>query len=79
MTIELSIGHYYVKAASTILTTVKYIFDSLRSVVICLSQVGLPLVQQYFFQFDHLMREHLPKLGEHFSQEILACMQVSGS
>ncbi|GAB4827452.1 hypothetical protein Ancab_034336 [Ancistrocladus abbreviatus] len=32
---------------------------------------GLPLVQQYLFQFDHLMREHLPKLGEHFSQEMI--------
>ncbi|KAG2710747.1 hypothetical protein I3843_04G041900 [Carya illinoinensis] len=32
---------------------------------------GLPLVQQYLFQFDHLVREHLPKLGEHFSQEMI--------
>lgn len=33
--------------------------------------MGLPLVQQYLFQFDHLMREHLPKVGEHFSQEMI--------
>ncbi|KAA8530513.1 hypothetical protein F0562_005222 [Nyssa sinensis] len=39
-------------------------------------EVGLPLVQQYHFQFDHLMREQLPKLGQHFTQE---CMQASGS
>lgn len=32
---------------------------------------GLPLVQQYLFQFDHLVKEHLPKLGEHFSQEMI--------
>ncbi|XP_022772057.1 EVI5-like protein isoform X3 [Durio zibethinus] len=36
-----------------------------------LYQVGLPLVQQYLFQFDHLVREQLPKLGEHFSQEMI--------
>ncbi|KAF8378505.1 hypothetical protein HHK36_029847 [Tetracentron sinense] len=33
--------------------------------------VGLPLVQQYLFQFEQLVREHLPKLGEHFSQEMI--------
>ncbi|KAK4765941.1 hypothetical protein SAY87_007583 [Trapa incisa] len=33
--------------------------------------VGLPLVQQYLFQFDHLMREQLPKLGEHFTAEMI--------
>ncbi|KMT18449.1 hypothetical protein BVRB_2g025940 [Beta vulgaris subsp. vulgaris] len=32
---------------------------------------GLPLVQQYLFQFDLLVREYLPKLGEHFSQEMI--------
>ncbi|KAJ0099169.1 hypothetical protein Patl1_21552 [Pistacia atlantica] len=36
-----------------------------------LYQVGLPLVQQYLFQFDHLVREHLPKLGEHFTKEMI--------
>ncbi|OMO88518.1 hypothetical protein CCACVL1_08333 [Corchorus capsularis] len=36
-----------------------------------LYQVGLPLVQQYLFQFDQLVREQLPKLGEHFSQEMI--------
>ncbi|KAK6913442.1 Rab-GTPase-TBC domain [Dillenia turbinata] len=33
--------------------------------------VGLPLVQQYLYQFDHMMREHLPKLGEHFTKEMI--------
>ncbi|PPS09432.1 hypothetical protein GOBAR_AA11216 [Gossypium barbadense] len=33
--------------------------------------VGLPLVQQYLFQFEHLVSEHLPKLGEHFSREMI--------
>ncbi|WVZ13687.1 hypothetical protein V8G54_011253 [Vigna mungo] len=32
---------------------------------------GLPLVQQYLFQFECLVREHLPKLGEHFSNEMI--------
>ncbi|KAI3794040.1 hypothetical protein L1987_36665 [Smallanthus sonchifolius] len=32
---------------------------------------GLPLVQQYLFQFDILMREYMPKLGEHFTQEAI--------
>lgn len=32
---------------------------------------GLPLVQQYLFQFERLVREHLPKLGEHFTQEMI--------
>ncbi|KAL2895955.1 EVI5-like protein [Bienertia sinuspersici] len=32
---------------------------------------GLPLVQQYLFQFDLLVKEHMPKLGEHFSQEMI--------
>ncbi|XP_050269922.1 uncharacterized protein LOC126713988 isoform X1 [Quercus robur] len=36
-----------------------------------LYQVGLPLVQQYLFQFDQLVREYLPKLGEHFTQEMI--------
>ncbi|KAF9663926.1 hypothetical protein SADUNF_Sadunf17G0102800 [Salix dunnii] len=36
-----------------------------------LYQVGLPLVQQYLFQFDCLMKEHMPKLGEHFTQEMI--------
>ncbi|XP_020274885.1 EVI5-like protein [Asparagus officinalis] len=33
--------------------------------------VGLPLVQQYLFQFEQLVKEHLPKLGQHFSQEMI--------
>ncbi|KAL7602123.1 uncharacterized protein LOC111919900 [Lactuca sativa] len=32
---------------------------------------GLPLVQQYLFQFDRLMREYMPKLGEHFTEEMI--------
>uniref|UniRef100_A0A9I9D875 Rab-GAP TBC domain-containing protein n=1 Tax=Cucumis melo TaxID=3656 RepID=A0A9I9D875_CUCME len=32
---------------------------------------GLPLVQQYLFQFDNLVREQLPKLGEHFTREMI--------
>ncbi|XP_057522286.1 uncharacterized protein LOC130802334 [Amaranthus tricolor] len=32
---------------------------------------GLPLVQQYLFQFDLLVKEYSPKLGEHFSQEMI--------
>ncbi|XP_022759326.1 EVI5-like protein isoform X1 [Durio zibethinus] len=36
-----------------------------------LYQVGLPLVQQYLFQFEQLVREHLPKLGAHFSHEMI--------
>ncbi|KAL8137407.1 hypothetical protein V2J09_003408 [Rumex salicifolius] len=32
---------------------------------------GLPLVQQYLFQFDRLVKEHLPKLGEHFTEEMI--------
>ncbi|CAN4110882.1 unnamed protein product [Withania somnifera] len=33
--------------------------------------VGLPLVQQYLFQLDRLVKEHLPKLGKHFAQELI--------
>ncbi|CAH9106998.1 unnamed protein product [Cuscuta europaea] len=33
--------------------------------------VGLPLVQQYLFQFDRLVKDFMPKLGEHFSQEMI--------
>lgn len=36
-----------------------------------LYQVGLPLVQQYLFQFEQLVKEHLPKLGQHFSDEMI--------
>lgn len=32
---------------------------------------GLPLVQQYLFIFERLVRELLPKLGEHFSEEMI--------
>ncbi|XP_020083356.1 EVI5-like protein [Ananas comosus] len=31
--------------------------------------VGLPLVQQYLFQFEQLVNEYMPKLGQHFSEE----------
>jgi len=33
--------------------------------------VGLPLVQQYLFQFERLVKEQLPKLGTHFDQEMI--------
>ncbi|KAJ6926672.1 hypothetical protein NC651_010935 [Populus alba x Populus x berolinensis] len=36
-----------------------------------LYQEGLPLVQQYLCLFDLLMKEHMPKLGEHFTQEMI--------
>ncbi|XP_010549945.1 PREDICTED: EVI5-like protein isoform X2 [Tarenaya hassleriana] len=36
-----------------------------------LYQAGLPLVQQYLFQFEHLVKELMPKLGEHFTQEMI--------
>ncbi|GJY49308.1 EVI5-like protein [Tanacetum coccineum] len=38
---------------------------------------GLPLVQQYLFQFDLLMRDYMPKLGEHFTQEMINPSMVS--
>ncbi|XP_020086739.1 EVI5-like protein [Ananas comosus] len=34
-----------------------------------LYRVGLPLVQQYLFQFEQLVNEYMPKLGQHFSEE----------
>ncbi|ERN05822.1 hypothetical protein AMTR_s00006p00260160 [Amborella trichopoda] len=33
--------------------------------------VGLPLVQQYLSQFEQLVKEQLPKLGQHFMQEMI--------
>ncbi|XP_020588827.1 EVI5-like protein isoform X2 [Phalaenopsis equestris] len=36
-----------------------------------LYQVGLPLVQQYLFQFERLVKDYLPKLGQHFSEEMI--------
>eukprot|EP00249_Psilotum_nudum_P022439 c28518_g2_i6 orf=750-1991(+) len=33
--------------------------------------VGLPLVQQYLFQFERLVKEQLPRLGTHFEQELI--------
>ncbi|KAJ8775174.1 hypothetical protein K2173_020178 [Erythroxylum novogranatense] len=36
-----------------------------------LYQVGMPLVQQYLFQFDLLVKEHLPKLADHFTREMI--------
>ncbi|KAL8171571.1 hypothetical protein V2J09_023375 [Rumex salicifolius] len=32
---------------------------------------GMPLVQQYLFQFENLVKEQLPKLGEHLSAEMI--------
>uniref|UniRef100_A0A453H3U8 Rab-GAP TBC domain-containing protein n=1 Tax=Aegilops tauschii subsp. strangulata TaxID=200361 RepID=A0A453H3U8_AEGTS len=36
-----------------------------------LYQAGLPLVQQYLFQFEKLVQEHMPKLGQHFIEEMI--------
>lgn len=36
-----------------------------------LYQAGLPLVQQYLFQFEQLVKDFLPKLGQHFSEEMI--------
>ncbi|CAA6670081.1 unnamed protein product [Spirodela intermedia] len=36
-----------------------------------LYQVGLPLVQKYLSQFEQLVKEKFPKLGEHFSEEMV--------
>lgn len=33
--------------------------------------VGLPLVQQYLYQLDRLVKEQLPKLGAHFEEEMI--------
>jgi len=36
-----------------------------------LQQAGLPLVQQYLSQFEKLVMEHMPKLGQHFVEEMI--------
>ncbi|CAN6253808.1 unnamed protein product [Urochloa humidicola] len=36
-----------------------------------LYQAGLPLVQQYLSQFEKLVMEHMPKLGQHFVEEMI--------
>ncbi|XP_039854012.1 EVI5-like protein isoform X2 [Panicum virgatum] len=36
-----------------------------------LYQAGLPLVQQYLSQFEKLVIEHMPKLGQHFIEEMI--------
>ncbi|KAJ3677513.1 hypothetical protein LUZ60_003237 [Juncus effusus] len=36
-----------------------------------LYQAGLPLVQQYLYQLEQLVRENMPKLGNHFSEEMI--------
>ncbi|CAN6246591.1 unnamed protein product [Urochloa humidicola] len=36
-----------------------------------LYQAGLPLVQQYLYQFEKLVMEHMPKLGQHFVEEMI--------
>ncbi|KAG0577573.1 hypothetical protein KC19_5G165400 [Ceratodon purpureus] len=33
--------------------------------------VGLPLVQQYLFQFERLVKELVPKVGAHFEEEMI--------
>lgn len=37
-----------------------------------IEQAGLPLVQQYLFQFDNLVKEQIPKLGAHFTKEMIS-------
>jgi hypothetical protein len=36
-----------------------------------LEQAGLPLVQQYLSQFEKLVIELMPKLGQHFVEEMI--------
>ncbi|XP_010485491.1 PREDICTED: ecotropic viral integration site 5 protein homolog [Camelina sativa] len=36
-----------------------------------LYHAGLPLVQQYLFQLESLVKELIPKLGEHFTEEMI--------
>ncbi|OEL17247.1 hypothetical protein BAE44_0021736 [Dichanthelium oligosanthes] len=36
-----------------------------------LYQAGLPLVQQYLSMFEKLVMEHMPKLGQHFVEEMI--------
>ncbi|WVZ92991.1 hypothetical protein U9M48_039017 [Paspalum notatum var. saurae] len=36
-----------------------------------LYQTGLPLAQQYISQFEKLVMEHMPKLGQHFVEEMI--------
>lgn len=38
----------------------------------CLTNVTVhPLLQQYLFQFEKLVVEHMPKLGQHFLEEMI--------
>ncbi len=34
-------------------------------------QMGLPLVQQHLIQFERLVRESMPQVGEHFEKEMI--------
>jgi len=34
-------------------------------------QMGLPFVQHYLFQFERLVRELVPRVGEHFEKEMI--------
>lgn len=38
---------------------------------IFLQQAGLPLVQQYLYQFEKLVLEQMPQLGQHFIEEMI--------
>jgi hypothetical protein len=33
--------------------------------------VGLPLVQQYLFQFERLVQDLVPRVGKHFENEMI--------
>lgn len=61
--IELHACYYYYSLMRTILFS--------AWLLLFWTQAGLPLVQQYLFQFERLVKEHLPKLGEHFSNEMI--------
>ncbi len=52
-----------------------YVVEPMES--ICLTLVcswvhmGLPLVQQYFIQFERIARKLVPRVGEHFEKEMI--------
>lgn len=40
---------------------------------------GLPLLHQYFFQFEMLVREHLPQLANHFEEQMITPAMYASS
>lgn len=57
----------YITAYKLLVTELFYLY----LLFVLMEQAGLPLVQQYLFQFEQLVKEHLPKLGQHFSEEMI--------